>query len=54
MVRTAVRNVRYREGGPNGKLRLALWKAWGQKCYWCSKPVEFSIAQIEARRRPLP
>lgn len=47
MVRTAVRNVRYRKGGPNGKLRLALWEAWGQKCYWCSKPVEFSIAQID-------
>ncbi len=24
-----------------------MWEAWGSKCYWCSKPVEFSIAQID-------
>lgn len=47
MVRTAVRDVRYRKGGPNKELRFALWEVWGSKCYWCSKPVEFSIAQID-------
>ncbi|MFF9157462.1 HNH endonuclease [Streptomyces sp. NPDC014846] len=47
MVRIAVRNVRYRKGGPNKELRLALWEVWGSKCYWCSKPVEFGFVQID-------
>ncbi len=47
MVRRAVGSVRYRKGGANRVLRLALWEAWGSKCYWCSKPVELNVTQID-------
>jgi hypothetical protein len=47
MVRSAVRSVRYRKGSANRVLRLALWEAWGSKCYWCSKPVELNLTQID-------
>ncbi|MEU6845487.1 hypothetical protein ABZ930_26765 [Streptomyces sp. NPDC046716] len=46
MGHTEVRDVRYRKGG-NRELRLALWEAWGSKCYWCTKPTVFSSIQID-------
>jgi hypothetical protein len=31
-------DVRYRPGGNNGVLRLALFEAWNQRYYWCDTP----------------
>ncbi len=39
--------VRYRAGRANRVLRLALWEAWDSKCYWCTKPLEFSVSEID-------
>ncbi|MFE4423731.1 hypothetical protein [Streptomyces sp. NPDC056817] len=47
MVRSAAGSVRYRKGGPNTVLRLALWEIWGSKCYWCNTPVLLNSTQID-------
>lgn len=38
--------VSYRSGD-NSFLRLALLKAWKNKCYWCQKPVDYAYTQID-------
>lgn len=40
---------RYRPGNPdeNAVLRLALWEAWGYRCYWCRQPRDFSVIDID-------
>ncbi|MEU6788822.1 hypothetical protein ABZ912_57385 [Nonomuraea angiospora] len=39
-------SVRY-GGGDNSVLRLALYKTWGKKCYWCGDPKEFNEIEID-------
>ena len=38
--------VSYRSGN-NSFLRLALFKAWKNACYWCKKPVDYLYTQID-------
>ncbi|MDW4912505.1 HNH endonuclease signature motif containing protein [Streptomyces californicus] len=47
MGRKTATTVRYRAGRANRVLRLALWEAWDSKCYWCTKPLQFSVSQID-------
>lgn len=38
--------VRYTQGD-NTFLRFALFDAWKCRCYWCSKPVDFTVVEID-------
>lgn len=39
--------VRYVIGNNNRFLRFALFEAWENGCYWCKKPVDFTIIEID-------
>jgi 5-methylcytosine-specific restriction endonuclease McrA len=38
--------IRYTTGD-NTLLRFALFEAWKYRCYWCSRPVDFTIIEID-------
>lgn len=42
-----VKQIKYLRGGDNSFLRLALYEAWNQRCYWCKKPTDFLHIQID-------
>lgn len=46
MVQGRKRGVRYGDGD-NAVLRSALWNTWGQRCYWCTEPVEWESTEID-------
>ncbi|MEY9956806.1 HNH endonuclease [Streptacidiphilus sp. MAP5-52] len=39
-------SVRY-GAGDNAVLRMALWRVWNSRCYWCREPVKFADCQID-------
>ncbi|WP_160112701.1 HNH endonuclease [Mycobacterium sp. 3519A] len=40
--------IRYRSGGDNGILKLALFDAYRTRCYWCGKPQsDYAAVQID-------
>ncbi|MGW4120952.1 HNH endonuclease signature motif containing protein [Nocardia sp. NPDC004711] len=39
--------IRYREGGDNRILRMALYDVYRSRCYWCEKPVDFNATEID-------
>lgn len=40
-------SVKYIVGNNNRFLRFALFEAWENGCYWCKKPVDFTIIEID-------
>lgn len=42
-------DIRYRPGDPdnNAVLRLALLESWGNRCYWCRMPSDYSVTEID-------
>lgn len=39
--------VKYNTGGDNTLLRYALFAVWGFKCYWCTRPRDFTIIEVD-------
>lgn len=39
--------IRYRVGGDNEILRMALYDAYSSRCYWCEMPVDFNATEID-------